>query len=378
MTQPPLPEPFFIVGPPRSGTTLLTQVLDAHADLAVLAETWVFHLLWRLGSAHRFATRRHGLLLLNQIWHYVRWTDPLAARVVAETALRYHAAPLTPRAVVRTIGTDYARRRGASTWGEKTPVHSLHEREISALFPGARRLQIVRDPRDVIASWVRTWNAGRLDAAYLARAASEVRRNLRAILDDGAPAGRERLLVRFEELTATPRDVLQRVCAFLEVPFDDSALAFHSTDRSRRFATVRGHGNLARPFLKDRVGSSREFLPSGTLAFIEACLAREMAELGYEPAASSKVSPDLGPFVGKVERLSTGSSWSRRRLRFFGEAKVAVTVLPGALATRLLGHDLARSPDEWLRRLDGLPPAEPVPEEATPFTKSSRGGRRSP
>ena len=49
-----LSQPLFIVGPGRSGTTLLSTLLDAHPEIAIFPETWMFLILDRLGCTDRF------------------------------------------------------------------------------------------------------------------------------------------------------------------------------------------------------------------------------------------------------------------------------------------------------------------------------------
>jgi len=347
-----LSAPFFVVGPPRSGTSLLTEALDAHPRLAVVPETWIFHLLWRLRSSGRFPSRRHAFLVLDRAWHYVSWSDPLAARVVAEVALRAAREPLGPREVVVAIGEEYARRRGASAWGEKTPIHALHEEEISALLPEARYIRIVRDPRDVVVSWADAWNGGRLDEACLVRAASSVLRHLRSVLEGTDLPDRPGLLVRYEELVTEPRRVLGGICGYLGVPFDESVLGFHRLERPVRLSGVPAHGNLATRLRADLVGRHRDRLDGPARALLEAAFRRVMDRLGYVPGPAGPLPPRLRRQLAAIERRSCGPLPGHLRRHVSSRLRVAATHLPRAASARLFRPGLALTPEDWRRRAE--------------------------
>jgi len=80
--------PIFIVGMSRSGTTLLWRMLDAHSEIAILPETWLYVALDRLGCIEKFSNPWQTSLFLNEIWKNLKaYPDP-AAYVVAREALK--------------------------------------------------------------------------------------------------------------------------------------------------------------------------------------------------------------------------------------------------------------------------------------------------
>ncbi|AND70966.1 hypothetical protein ATSB10_35120 [Dyella thiooxydans] len=146
----------FIVGCPRSGTTIVQAMLARHPEVATLPETAFFehlygelHWRWRdHGVPHRrrravemgFA-RRHGRHVLQQLQGRLGGGDV--------------AVPLRLAGCIeRFVGLldDYAAAGGHSMWIEKTPNHLLYIPEIERHVPDARFVHVIRDGLDVVAS----------------------------------------------------------------------------------------------------------------------------------------------------------------------------------------------------------------------------------
>src|ERR1700760_347954 len=117
--------PIFIVGLSRSGTTLLSRMLDAHSEIAIFPEMWWCAVLDRLGCNAQFSNRWQASLFFNEIWKNLNlYRDP-AARVVAREASKQPRYTGPTARLLETIGQAYANERCARFWGEKTPAHAL-------------------------------------------------------------------------------------------------------------------------------------------------------------------------------------------------------------------------------------------------------------
>ena len=149
----------FIVGCPRSGTTLVQAMLARHPDTLSLPETAFFEHLygnveWRWGdSAARPRRRlRQRLGLAHQQGRAalgaLRGQSP-------HDGSRFPHWPLrTASCVRRFIGMLDARARadGRTAWIEKTPSHLLYIPEIERYVPDARFVHVIRQGEDVLAS----------------------------------------------------------------------------------------------------------------------------------------------------------------------------------------------------------------------------------
>ncbi len=146
----------FIVGCPRSGTTIVQAMLARHPAVATLPETAFFEhlygeLRWRwrdYGVAHR---QRRSLEL-----GFARKAGRRALRQLqAELGGGAMAAPLRLAACIeRFTGLldERAAVDGRSLWIEKTPNHLLYIPEIERHVPDARFVHVIRDGLDVVAS----------------------------------------------------------------------------------------------------------------------------------------------------------------------------------------------------------------------------------
>lgn len=128
-------------------------------------------------------------------------------------------------------------RTGKRRWGEKTPAHVFHISLIDEVYPGSQFVHIIRDGRDVVRSLLNTpWAPGGVHWC-----ACRWRDSVTAGREAGDRLGPARYLeLRYEELTSTPRPVLERLCAFLGEPLAESMLEFHKPENNSWGLATRG------------------------------------------------------------------------------------------------------------------------------------------
>ena len=231
----------FVVGCPRSGTTLLQRMLDAHPRLAVANDT---HFIPRALEAVRPAALddERALADASALPALVSWVRDYyrTARLGLDGASFERAAASAhsyPEFVSRLYG-ELAQAHGKELGGEKTPDYVRHLPLLHRLFPWAKSVHIVRDGRDVALSIVE-WacrNGRQKGPAKLALWREEpiatcalwwrwqVRRGRgsRSVLPPGAYHE-----VRYERLVDDPAAVLRSVVGFLGLPFSDRMLSFN-------------------------------------------------------------------------------------------------------------------------------------------------------
>jgi len=207
----------FIIGAPRSGTTLLARLM--HATPGV----------WAPPEPHLIPGLIHsGLLRRVERAQY----DPIRG----QRALQRFAASL-PRGEAELVDglRELAERlyraslesapSGTTHVVDKTPANALALEPLTRLFPRARYLLITRHPLAVLHSYSASFFDGDVEAAH----------RFNPVLARYLPqlawlARQDHLAVHrlsFEDLVEAPEEQLAAVCAFLGLPFDPGALDYH-------------------------------------------------------------------------------------------------------------------------------------------------------
>lgn len=290
----------FIVGCPRSGTTLLQRLVNAHPQIAITPEThWI----------PRFFEGRKGLTpegmvapkLISLLVEQPRFTrlDVGQEELMAMIAGR---RPVSYSSLVTAIFDSYGKAQGKPLVGDKTPgyvrrIHTLH-----TLWPEARFVHLIRDGRDVYLS-MRHRPMHRLKAGVFDTWADEPGLTAALWWELNVRAGRgaasslgpgQYYELRYESLVAGPRQECEALCAFLGVPYDDTMLSFNKIEtnkRARRPVT---------PGLRDW----RTQMPAQDLERFEAAAGELLDELRYERAVNRPRPESLDRALRIRDRLA--------------------------------------------------------------------------
>lgn len=205
--------PIFVVGCPRSGTTLLQLMLHAHPGIAIPPESRF------LVRAYRKRARFGDLGVKRNRRRLARWLvghkrNRMRALEVDTEALQRQivAGPPTVGSAVGIAFRAYAARFGKTRWGDKRPGYWRDLDVVLRLFPDAQVVHIVRDARACVASLQRMpwWRGGVVGAvATWNLALRQTRRDTRRL-----PPG-SYIEVHYERLVGDPEPELRRLCDFL-------------------------------------------------------------------------------------------------------------------------------------------------------------------
>jgi hypothetical protein len=281
--------PVFVVGGPRSGTTLLSAMLAAHSAFDCGPETHALSRWSRLARSERARILDPGdwprratrfvtsLSLGKQPVHLMYGLS------VEDVRAWLADRPPSLAAMLGSLTEQRARRAGARRWVEKTPRHLEVPELIAATWPHARIVRIVRDPRDAAISLTKVpfgtpsllTNLSLL--ARMSEAAADFYR-----------ASRQALTVRYEDLVAEPERELRRLCDFVGEAYETAML----DDRSGAGGVAAAHewwkGDATGPIDRSRSGRWAEEMPPEVQRYAALNMGDILEEHGYgvaRPAA---------------------------------------------------------------------------------------------
>lgn len=296
--------PIFVVGPSRSGTTMMRLIVNQHSLTWVTAETHYFDDLrprfrGRVGAVLTPAEAKlcedYFLALAHR--PYGRGGSPESATRVTRGELREAAARLGdgPDAYFRAYCETLARHNGRERWGEKTPRHVFRIPEMLALWPEAKVICMVRDPRAVVSSY-RYWKAGDEGQAEPAKAldpgfaADEQRARrsynvvvisllwrsaVRASLEARRRFGEDRVRIqRYEPILRQPEASLRELASWLGLEYLESLLDVPVLNSS---FGMRGRVGIS----SEPLERWRSNLPPAELSVIQTCCGSLMDDLAY-------------------------------------------------------------------------------------------------
>lgn len=234
--------PVFVVGMPRSGSTLIEQIIAAHPDGAGAGEV-----ITMMAIADRLNAKRSvpGQTFLTE-------TDALTPDRLAADSEAYLS-------MARLSASKVGDREGALRLVDKQLDNYQVLPLIQLLFPRARVIHTVRDPRDVCVSCYFQMFLGPLGYTYnldhLARYYADHNRimeHLKRELD--LPI----LEVRYEDLVADPEPGIRRVLDHIGLPFHPDCLNFHASERAIHTASV---DQVRRPIYRSSTQRWKRYAP---------------------------------------------------------------------------------------------------------------------
>ncbi len=307
--------PFFIIGAPRSGTTLLQYMLRSHPALSLPTAESHFFIPFQARRAEfgDLSQKENLRALLGEIYDFkqsffdsdVHGIDYDVERL---TEILSKQGCDTLPAVISGIFRANAAAEGKSRWGDKTPYYILHLDTLNEMFPNAQFIHLIRDGRDCALSMLkRRWDLqiyNTYHAAYTWDRYVKAGRAFGSRHDD-----RKYFELRYEDILDRPEETIGALCAFLDVAYDESVINFRKS---------KGQGKtplLKKPLKKDNRDKWRGAMSERALRIFESQAGETLRACGYTPALAEARLGRLGWALCESHlRLSQHYASFRRRL----------------------------------------------------------------
>lgn len=276
--------PFFILGNPRSGTSLLRLMLNNHPEISVPVECGFA--VWLYDSY-----KEKDILDGKVVKQFVQ--DVLESRKfetwgISRSALE--AALLTERfgtygEMAAAIYHVYAAKKGKpeAILGDKNNFYVQHIETIKQIFPNPKFILVVRDGRDVASSY-RELSTRHITSVYapiipatVDLVAHEWVKHNTALLNE---LSGNALLLYYEDLVRAPNHTLRHICAFLGVEFNTSMLEYYKhNDEPKEFLQWKAK-TLEKPD-PNNIGKYKLVLSQEDISRFEFIAGDTLSALGY-------------------------------------------------------------------------------------------------
>lgn len=294
--------PMFVVGAPRSGTTLIANILARHPQIFAPApgETHYFHDIWTRRKVLGTLEDEMGLSQAADqlLTIFDRWDNPKAQKIVNTTITkdallnRAHSLGKGYGALYYAFTSILAESVGKKYYCDDTPKHLFYLHTIFDHFPHAKVIGCMRDPRDFLASYKHYWrkvlDSSRIKELYHPMITSLLwQGSSNILLSHSNKCCRDRLIiVRYESLVQQPKAEVDRICHFLGFECSDNMLSIESHNSS--FEDPTSHG-----IFTTSMGRWETVLSPEEIWCVQTLNRGNMRALHYEPKAVNPSKKDL-------------------------------------------------------------------------------------
>jgi len=277
---------FFIVGRPRSGTTLLRTLFDAHPHVNIPLECkFALDLYPRYGKIRDWTVKDLESFQkdLNEQLLIKTWKlDEKELRSNLPRCEGENSYGTVCKMVYATYRS-FFKKEELKWFGDKNPGYTIYTRKLLKIFPGAKFIHIVRDYRDNLVSIK--------DVDFELPVPSLVTMKwklfFRKFVRDGKKNPSAYYVIRYEDLVSEPVEEFRKLCDFLGLAFDDSVFEFTEKKDEifktypKEFVTTY-HSNLLNKVNRSRVGVWKEKLTEKEVRVCDHTAGDLAEEAGYE------------------------------------------------------------------------------------------------
>lgn len=258
--------PIFIIGCPRSGTTLVRVILDSHPNICCGPET---HLIKNLKTLKES---------IDKSWHILK-TYGIQQKVLVEKLSE----------IFQMFPEHYVETKDKQRWAEKTPDNIFYVDFINELFPSCKFINVIRDGRDVVCSFKERW--GRKTIFY---AIKTWNRSIDLTYQYRTRFTKDRYLeIRYEQLVSNAEEETKKIMEFLGEPWTSELLEHHKkqhdfwfklnqdqTDHLKKERKPLRH-SPSKPIFSSSAGKWKKNLNILEKALANLLLSRNLTRLGY-------------------------------------------------------------------------------------------------
>ncbi|MFH2143961.1 MAG: sulfotransferase [Bacteroidota bacterium] len=221
---------FFILSRPRTGSTLLRMFFEAHPKVAIPTECpMLIDLYVKYGKIKIWNEKKILKLYKDLIkqWKFKRWDTDFEQLKVNLLKL---AEGSSFSDFYKTINLSYNspyNKTEISIIGDKNPGYSIYCKKIMRIFPQAKFIHLTRDYRNQISS-VKKFD---FEAPSVSLLSYRWKFVFNKLIKMEIHHPEKFIRVKYENLVDNPDHTMQKICEFLEIPYDNSILNYYNNEK---------------------------------------------------------------------------------------------------------------------------------------------------
>ncbi len=218
----------YVVGNSRSGTTMLSRILNNHSKVYSLPELHYFE-KYNINATASHSNLLDAIVYLLRIIQKGFYDESPAVSFMSEAQNVYnHYLPDTYGTVYTAVLHYISRKQAVAYICEQTPQNVFYTDVIYSIIPNAYFIHIVRDPRDVLLSQKRKWRRASQGASFIPPSETirayfnyhpyTISKIWNAVVLKAQAVGI--FTIRFEDIITNSIEALQTVCNACDLVFE--------------------------------------------------------------------------------------------------------------------------------------------------------------
>ena len=291
---------FFIIGRPRSGTTLLRTLLDAHPNVIIPHESPVIlnlfnkykkKIIWSEKDFHRFFEDVKSQHIFG-IWN-------IDQKKLLSSLLECKGKN-TFQNMIRLLYAGFIsvyKKKEPQIMGDKNPVYSYNFKRLFPVFPEARFIHLTRDYRDQIVS-MKKMDFEMPDPALVAY---RWKLSVKEVSAFSMKYPDRFYTLKYEDLVTNPELKMRDVCGFLGIDYAEEMLDFHRVENVNEFlpeeAMNKFHANLLKPISSEKINGWKSALSHNEIKIADYVVGNCAEKAGYQKYENSKFGLYMAPSI---------------------------------------------------------------------------------
>lgn len=288
---------FFIFGRPRSGTTLLTTLFNAHPNVKIAPELPIMIFLYQKFKNVKVWDEKTIISFIDSAFYYAKYSPKRIEQLkidkdfIIKELLKYSGENASIQVFLKSINY-YAfslYHKEETKWiGDKNPVYTIFANRLRDIFPDSKFICIVRDYRDNFISIKKLVEKEvAIEAPNMSLQAGRWKWVIKRFLKLKEKYPDKYFIVRYEDLVTEKEKTFRELCDFLGLEYDPSVFDYYkrADDTLKTYGSQtweRFHENLLKPVNTESINTWPSKLTSQQVRLADQIAGKYADKLGYE------------------------------------------------------------------------------------------------